>query len=107
MRAGRLRNEATIQQTTPTRSSSGAAVDAWTSFVASWWCELVQVSGGEAFRGRQVHANADSVAIGRYASGVTPQMRLTHGGKTYQILAVNDVEKRERELRLELREVGV
>lgn len=107
MRAGRLRNLATIQSNAPTRSSSGEAVEAWSAFVASWWCEITQVSGGESFRGRQVHANADSVASGRYVAGVTPQMRLTHGGRTYQILSVNNLEKRGRELRLDLREYGV
>lgn len=107
MRAGRLRHNATIQSNTQTRSNSGEMVDAWGTFVASWWCEIVQVAGGESFRGRQVHANADSVASGRYVAGVTPQMRLTHSGRTYQILSVNDVEKRGVELRLDLREYGV
>lgn len=104
MRAGRLRNEATIQSNAPTQDSIGGMVDNWSTFVTPWWCELLQVKGGEAFRGRAVHAAADSVATGRYVAGVTRQMRVTLGARTFDILDVNNVENRGRELRLDLRE---
>ena len=104
MRAGRLRNNAVIQQNAPTQDAIGAEVKSWSTHTASWWCELAQVNGGEAFRGRTVHASADSVAVGRYVTGVTPRMRLTLGARTFEVLAVNNVENRNRELRLELKE---
>lgn len=107
MRAGKLRNNVAIQQNTPTRSSSGESIDSWSDFAASWWCELATVSGGETFRSKQVHAQADTLAIGRYVSGVTPQMRVTYGSRTFDILLVDDVEQRHRELRLHLRERGI
>jgi head-tail adaptor len=103
MRIGRLRNLATIQSNAPTQDTIGGTVDAWSTF-GEWWCELVQVKGGEAFRGRAVHASADSVASGHYMPGVTRQMRVLLDGRTFDILDVNNVENRNRELRLELRE---
>ncbi len=107
MRAGRLRNEAKIQKSTPTRDASGGEVAAWADQVASWWCELAQVSGGQVFRGHGVHGQATHVAIGRYAAGVTSEMRVTLGARTFDILNAQDFENRGRELRLELKERGV
>jgi hypothetical protein len=34
--------------------------------VSPWWCELLQVKGGETVRRRTVHAQANYLAIGRY-----------------------------------------
>lgn len=107
MRAGRLRTTARIEQNTPTRSDSGEAISAWSTFITTWPCELVGAGGGEAFRGRQTHASADHVAIGRYASGVTAQMRVVVGSRTFDILRVDNVGNRYRELRLNLRERGI
>jgi head-tail adaptor len=99
-----MRNTAAIEQNTPTRDAGGGEVAAWSSYCASWPCELVQVRGGETLRGRVVHAAAEYVAIGRFVAGVTPRMRVTLSGRTFEVLAAHDVESRGRELRLDLRE---
>jgi head-tail adaptor len=104
MRAGRIRNAATIQVNTPSQDTIGGPVDSWATFSDPWWCELVQTKGGEAFRGRAVHASADSVAIGRYLAGVTAQMRLVLGSRTFDVLNVYDHENRHSKLELDLRE---
>lgn len=104
MRRGRLRNTAAIEQNTPTRDASGGEVAAWASYCATWPCELVQVKGGELFRGRIVHASAEYLAVGGFVQGVTPRMRVTLAGRSFEILGANNVENRGRELRLELKE---
>lgn len=108
MRAGRFRNTAAIQANTPTRDAAGGETASWASSVsASWPCELVQVKGGESFRGRIVHAAANFVAVGRYVSGVTSKHRVLLGARAFEILAANNVENRGRELRLDLVERGL
>lgn len=107
MRAGRLRNTAAIEAVTQTQDAIGGEVKAWAALCASWPCELVQVSAGETFRGRQVHGRANYVAVGRYVAGVTTKHRVTLSGRTFEILAANNVENRGRELRLDLLERGV
>lgn len=107
MRAGRLRNNGRVDKNTPTRSASGETVDAWTTHLASWWFDLAQVGGGETFRSRQVHADANHVASGRYVTGVTAQMRLVLGSRTFDILRVDNVANRDRELMLHLVERGI
>jgi head-tail adaptor len=106
VRAGRRRTEAVIQQNVPTRDAVGGEIEHWAAFVATWWCELVQVQGGETFRGRVVHASANYVASGCYVAGVTPKMRMTiaAGARIFDVLAADDVEGRSRELRLALKE---
>lgn len=107
MRGGRLRNTAAIEQNTPGQDAIGGESKSWSTYCATWPCELVQVKGGEVFRGKQVHAQANYVAAGRYVAGVTAKMRLTLGSRTFEVLYANDVENRGRELRLELMERAV
>jgi SPP1 family predicted phage head-tail adaptor len=103
MRAGRLRNKATIEANTPTRDAAGGEVASWATF-ATWWCELNQAAGGEAFRNRVVHAEANHVANGRYVAGVLTSMRVTLGSRVFEIKAVDNVGNRNRELRIDLLE---
>jgi SPP1 family predicted phage head-tail adaptor len=107
MRTGKLRNLAKIQQNTPTRDTAGGEIAAWADFVSSWWCDLVGVKGGEMYRGRVVHAQADYQASGRYVAGVTAKMRVTLGSRTFDVMAVENVDNRGRELQLDLRERNV
>lgn len=107
MRTGRQRTEATIQTIASTQDTIGGEVKTPSTLTATWYCELVQVKGGEAYRGRQVHGQANYLAIGQYVPGVTTKHRLVVGARTFDILASNDVDARGRELRLDLFERGV
>ncbi len=107
MRAGRRVNTARIDQNAPTQDAIGGQVKAWSTYCATWPCELEQVKGGETYRGRIVHAAAEFVAVGAHVEGVTPRMRVVLGSRTFEILAANNVRNRNRELRLDLRERGL
>lgn len=107
MRAGRLRHTLDIQQDTPGRDAAGGEVSSWAAVVSAWPCEIHQVKGGETFRGRVVHAQASSVAIGRYVTGVSSRMRAVFGTRIFDIKAVDDRDNRSRELRLDLAERGL
>ena len=99
--------EATIQSIASTQDAIGGEAKTPSTLVATWYCELVSVKGGEVFRGRQVHGNANYVASGKYVAGVTTKHRLVVGSRTFDILWSNNVDARDRELRLELFERGV
>lgn len=107
MRTGRQRLEATIQTIASGQDAIGGETKTPSTLVATWYCELVGVKGGEVFRGRQVHGNANHVAIGHYVAGVTTKHRLVIGARTFDILWPNNVDNRDRELRLDLFERGV
>jgi|CXWL01.1.fsa_nt_gi head-tail adaptor len=107
MRTGKQRLEATIQSVASTQDTIGGEVKTPSTATATWYCELVHVNGGEVFRGRQVHGSANYAAIGQYVAGVTTKHRLVIGARTFEILACNNVDARDRELRLDLLERGV
>lgn len=107
MRSGRQRIEATIQTIASSQDTIGGEVKTPSTLVATWYCELAHAKGGEVFRGKAVHGTANYVAIGQYLPGVTTKHRLTCSGRTFEILAVNNVDARDRELRLDLLERGV
>lgn len=104
MQIGKLRNKLTIEALNVTARDSFGGETVTPAIHSLWWCELVQVSGGEAYRGRVMHAEATSLASGRFISGVTPQMRATLGSRTFDIVNVYNVDGRSRELQLELKE---
>lgn len=105
MRRGLQRCLVTIQQSTPTRTASGQATDVWSTYKQAWG-SLNPVRGGETFRSRQVHAEADSVLEFDWidAQAVTPRMRVTYGSRTFDILTVANIGERNRRVRLDLRE---
>jgi SPP1 family predicted phage head-tail adaptor len=107
MRAGKLRNKVVITNPAVTGKDAIGGETTTPATFADWWCELVQVSGGEVYKGRAVDAQATSVARGRYVAGVTRAMYIVMGSRTFDILNVNDVDERHRELMLDLKERGL
>lgn len=107
MRRGRANAQLVFETNTPTRSSSGEAIAGWSAYKTVWG-ELNQVSGGEAFRSRQVHASADSVFEFDWidAPDVTTAMRATYGSRVFDVLMVNNIANRNRRVRVDLRERG-
>lgn len=108
MRTGRANTKMVFETNTPTRSSSGESVASWSTYKTAWG-ELQQVRGGETFRSRQVHADADSVFVFDWidAPAVTSSMRATSGSRVFDVLAVNNIGDRNRQVRVDLRERGV
>lgn len=105
MRRGRNRCFVTIQQSTPSQSSSGEAIDSWSTY-AQAWMDLRGTTGRESRQAHQVMAEADH--IGRFdwidAQAVTPRMQVVYGTRTFDILHVANLGERNREVELQLRE---
>lgn len=57
-------------------SDDGADVPTYTTYLKNWPCEIVQVSGGETFRGKQIESQVTAVIEGRWVNGATSAMRL-------------------------------
>ena len=103
MRAGELKNRIVIQQNSPTRDAYGAAIPSW-STVDTVWGRVADLTGREFEAAQKLNAEVTSRIKIRYRSGVTPAMRATWSGHTYDILAV--IEKvQDRELWLLCKEL--
>ena len=78
----------------------------WTTVIDGWWCELVDLGGGEILDGVQTKESTQKVAIGDSPAVkglITPQCRCTIGGVVYGVVAVRDVSGDNKSVRVELR----
>lgn len=99
MRAGKLKHRISIEQKSETIDSVGDAVNTWTTF-KTVWAEVLSQSGKEFFAAREQHSELTHLITIRYLSGVTPKMRINHGGSFYNILAAFDPRKDRQELKI-------
>ena len=90
MRAGSLDRTIVIQQAAITLDSFGQPTETWSTFatVAAWKREP---SARERFTNNQRVATETVTFRIRYLAGVTPKMRITYDGKTYDILGVTEL----------------
>lgn len=101
-RVGRLKHRVELQQQIAgldalgRQNRTGAE---WTK-VAKLWAEVLEVSGREAERARQIVADASHAVTIRYRDGVTNEQRLLFRGRVLEIRAVLDEDGTQRELLL-------
>lgn len=97
MRAGNLRHPVVIQENTPTRSSTGANVDAWATF-ASVRARIEPMRGREYVGSEQLTDETTHKFTIRYCAGVAPKMRISWDGRLFDIQSVINHEERNREM---------
>lgn len=97
--AGQRRQFITIQQLATAPDSYGEQLPTASTF-ATAYARVRQLSGRELFYAQQVQALATHEVNLRYVAGVLPTMQVLVEGisQPLQILNVNDVELRHREL---------
>lgn len=92
--AGELDRRIVIQSNTPSTNSIGESVESWGTF-ATLWAKFKPRAGNETLvAGTEVAAQADAVFWIRYRSDITPQMRVTLDGGTWDIVSVQEIGRR-------------
>lgn len=104
MRSGMLRHRVTLQQFRQGQDAYGGPVETWED-VAIVWASLEAMSGREFFASQQAQSEVTQRIRIRYRAGVTADMRVTHNGKVFNIVAPLP-DNRGRELVLMCREVS-
>lgn len=98
MRAGKLRHRVDVQAISRVPDGAGGQAKTWTSFATSVACEIIPLTGGEAFR----HGMASNTQMYRvtmhYRSDITPAHRLAWDGVFLNIRTIGDPENRRRNL---------
>ena len=86
----------------------GGVTGNWTP-VATVWAQIDMQSGKEALQADQATSVAMHDVVIRYRAGIVPKMRLVRqvGGQTFEILAVQNTDFRNRLLTLTCAEVQV
>mgnify|MGYP001599371197 CR=1 FL=1 len=94
--AGRLNKRITLQSATLARDGHGQPIETWAD-VATMWAAVEPIRGREYFAAQQVSAETTHRVTLRHRAGVSPQMRVAFGSRTFRIESVIDpLEKNER-----------
>lgn len=106
MQLGRLNRRITIQQKSVSRDAYGGESITWTD-VATVWAAVLPIRGREYVAIRAAGAELTTRFVIRHRDGVTPAMRVSHGGGYYNIEEVIDSEDGHRFLELMARAEAV
>ena len=97
MQTGRLDQRVTIERFTSTTDAWGGTVEAW-SPLATVWAGVEPLVGREYFAADAAQSEVTAKIRMRYRPGITPQDRVVHKGRNYNIVSVIDVRSAGREL---------
>ena len=101
---GNFRNKITIQSTAQAADAYGALVDTWGTF-ATWWASIAPITGREYVSDGKVNSEVTTRMRGRWISGILPAMRAKFGTRIYSIVAVINIDERNREIEILGKEV--
>ena len=92
MRAGRRTKKIIIQRSTPSRGDYGEEVQAWAT-LSQPFANIKTVSGSETIQGGQIDAKSTHLITLR-ETDVTPNDRIKHGSRIFNIVKVMNPEER-------------
>lgn len=101
--AGRLTCEVSIEQASFTQGTDGNLTATWSEYAAAW-ARIEPLSGAESWRGEQVAADVTHRITTHYVAGVTPKMRITYDGRTFDIVSVVNTDEAGAMLEISARE---
>ena len=94
MRAGELDRKITVERAMAVTSGTGEVTHTWATF-ATIWARRVPIKADEYFTAQQVNAPVDARFQIRWRDGLDSAMRLVYDGKTYDILSIQEIGRRE------------
>ena len=94
MRSGRLDRRLTLQRRTLIENDYGEGVETWND-LATVWAEKIPVRGFERYAAMQTVAEVEERFKIRYRKDLTPLDRVICDGKTYDVLGVIEIGRRE------------
>lgn len=77
-------------------SDDGDAQPEYTIFKKNVPCNVVPVSGGEVYRGRQIEADINYAVDMRWLASLSPMMKLVYGSKTLFVERIMESDGRQR-----------
>jgi len=105
MRSGSLFTKMEIQSNTPTRGTDGSEVDVWGTTITTR-AKMETTGGKEFFSAKRINAETQVLFTIRYrVATITADMRVKVGSKLYEILFINFINSRNREIQIAGKEV--
>lgn len=94
IRAGELDRRITVERAHVVTNALGREDRLWAP-LATVWAKADPISDGERWRAAEVAADATIRFTVLWGLGVTAKDRIIHGGRTYGILGVKEIGRRE------------
>ena len=101
---GKKNKRVAIQTRTVTYNSYNEPIESWAD-TATVWAGIINSGGGEFYAAQKLNADTQAVISIRFYSGLTTLNRIKYGSRIFEILHVNDVNERHREMLLAVKEV--
>jgi SPP1 family predicted phage head-tail adaptor len=95
---GELRHRLTLEELEREEDEGGGYTETWTE-VATLSCDLRPFGGSEGVEADRLAGRLTHIVALRYRTGVTPAMRFRKAMRVFHILAVIDVDERNRWLK--------
>lgn len=103
MDAGKLDRRITLRSVTVTQDAYGGVVETYAD-MATVWAQYLPGGGNERFVSAQVYAETQARFYLRWREGITTQHRVVFDGRDYDIVAADEIGRREGlELRVRAR----
>lgn len=103
MRAGQLRQRITIQQPTIVQDTFGEADVTWSTYIQAW-ASIEPLRGREALEAMSLQQEVTHRVRMRHRDGVTPDMRISHDGRTFNIRSVRNLWERDKTIEMMVQE---
>ena len=106
MRSGRLSKRIIIEELSISKDSQGYHEDLenWVEF-KKVWAYVEPLRGREYWQAKQVVAEVSCRITIRYLEGIDEKMRVIYGDRTYNILAVINLQEKNRVMQFLVKEV--
>jgi len=97
VRAGRLRHRVALERRTTGTDAFGSVVQSWDRY-ATVWADVAPLSGREMLADGQVRSDVSHRVRIRHLDGVAETDRIVHRGRTLEVVAVMNMDERDRTL---------
>ena len=104
VKAADFHHRVTLQQNTLAQNSIGEQVNTWVDYV-TLWAALDTLSGHRFWEAKMAQAEVDGIIHIRYYPGITANMRVLFGTRTFKIQQIINVDERDRELLIYYKEI--
>ena len=98
-RSGAFRHQIIIEHHTEVTDEFGQAIKTWATFVTPF-AAVKPLRGQELFASQQYNAKITTRIRTRYMANITADMRVSFGGRLFNIESVIDPDERKKEIHL-------
>lgn len=103
LRAGRLRHRLTFMSPIQTPDGKGAVTESYATTAVAWG-SIEPLRGKEYFESQLINSEVTGRIVTRYLGVINPSMIIIFNGRTFEIISIINVEEKNQELQIMVKE---